>query len=132
MPKKIDYLVVTPSMSNQNATSDTPEEEASRPRGGPRGRGRGRSGGARPSTGYRGPGTGASTAGGFRRGPGGPARPGGPGGAGGAAGGTARRGFGGMTRLAPLERQTPKVALPPYLTVQELAELMSIKPVEVI
>jgi translation initiation factor IF-2 len=37
-----------------------------------------------------------------------------------------------MTRMPTLERQTPKVDLPPYLTVKELADLMSINPTEVI
>src|SRR6476646_9649743 len=133
MPKKIDYLVVTPAASNQNDSSETQEEEGARPASrGPRGRGRGRSsGGPRPNTGYRGP-AGTTAGGGFRRGPGGPGRPGAIGAGAGTAGGVQRRGFGGMTRLAPLERQTPRVAIPPYLTVQELADLMNIKPAEVI
>lgn len=37
-----------------------------------------------------------------------------------------------MSRLAPLERPTPKVELPPYMTVKELAEAMSVNPTEII
>src|SRR4051794_14327585 len=151
MPKKIDYVVFTPVSPSHSDNPETAEEEnANRAPGGPGGpRGpRGRSGpnrggpnrgggtGARPNTGYRGPGGGG---GGFRRpGPGGPGGaggrgPGGPGGGAGAATGTpARRGFGGMSRMAPLERPTPKVELPPFLTVKDLADALSVNPTEVI
>ena len=37
-----------------------------------------------------------------------------------------------MSRLAPLERQTPRVDLPPYLTVKELAEAMGVNPTGII
>ena len=57
---------------------------------------------------------------------------GGPG-AGAAVGGMkGGRGFGGAGRLGLLERPTPKAELPPYMTVQELAEELNIKPANVI
>src|SRR5207253_438842 len=107
--------------------------------GGPRrpiGRGGRPPGGARPNTGFRGPG--GNAGGGFRRpgGPGGGARPGPGGGAATATSpgvGTQRpRGFGGMSRLAPVERPTPRVELPPFMTVKELADYMGVNPPEVI
>jgi translation initiation factor IF-2 len=42
------------------------------------------------------------------------------------------RGFGGAGRLGLLERPTPKVEIPPFLSVQELAEEMGVKPPNII
>src|SRR5437660_406897 len=136
MPKKIDYVVLAPVSTHGEDGGDTPEEESSSFNraarsgpGGPRrpiGRGGRPPGGARPNTGFRGPG--GNAGGGFRRpgGPGGGARPGPGGGAATATSpgvGTQRpRGFGGMSRLAPVERPTPRVELPPFMTVKELAD----------
>jgi translation initiation factor IF-2 len=141
MPKKIDYVVIAPRSGQDDGGSEPQEEDGGARGGGPRrgggaGRGRGpaRPGGvgARPG----GPGGRPHTGGFGGRNGGGRGRPGGPstgqaglGGVGGARGG---RGFGGAGRVGLLERPTPKVELPPYLTVQELAEEMSIKPANVI
>ncbi|MDQ5825625.1 MAG: translation initiation factor IF-2 [Chloroflexota bacterium] len=152
MPKKIDYVIVAPAHSGQEDGADgAPAEEEStsrgpRPRGG-RGRGAGGPAGARPPGGGAtrpgGPGGARPSTGGYR-GPGGPNR-GGPGARGGFGGrgnngahgsGPARaagRGFGGGARLgATLERPVRRAALPPYMTVKELADELNVKPVEVI
>ncbi|MDQ3928316.1 MAG: translation initiation factor IF-2 N-terminal domain-containing protein, partial [Chloroflexota bacterium] len=147
MPKKIDYVVIAPSSAQDNDTLDTVEEEpvsAGAPGRKPRvGAGRG-STTARP-----GGGTGAARTGGGYRGPGG-GRPGGgfgrPGGNFGRSGGGSRpsnggnaaagargaRGFGSVSLLAPLERPTPRVELPPFMTVKELADLMGVNSTEII
>src|SRR4051794_37171048 len=123
MPKKIDYVILPTPGADQAEETATEEVDASRPSRSPR-RPRG-GGGPRPAgvgtartagTSYRGPGSGgAQGPGGFRR-PGGPVgRPGdgrGP-------GGQRPRGFGGMSRMAQIERPTPKVELPPYMSVKE-------------
>ncbi len=119
MPKKIDYVVIAPNSAQEGNIVETVEEEALRRSRAPRpapGRGTpGRPGGGtgtgRPSGGYRGPGGSRPRNGG--------ARSGGIGTAGG-------RGFGGVSRLGGVERPTPKVAIPPFLTVKELADLMNI------
>ncbi len=146
MPKKIDYVVLTPS-SSHNGESDIEEEESYVPGvatvapGGPGGPGRparlgagrpgapGRPGGSRPGA----PGRPGSTGG--YRGPGG--RSGGRGGArtGGGAQGRgigAGRGFGGSSRLAPMERPVRKAELPPFMTVKELADLLHVNATKVI
>ncbi len=146
MPKKIDYVVLTPA-SSHNGESDTEEEESYVPGvtavapGGPGGPGRparpgagrpgapGRPGGSRPG----GPGRPGSTGG--YRGPGG--RSGGRGGARTGGGTQGRgigggRGFGGGSRLAPMERPIRKAALPPFMTVKELADLLHVNATKVI
>jgi translation initiation factor IF-2 len=140
MPKKIDYVVMPPrNMDDLDAQDGATEEESSAGRG-PKGPGRGRGG---PRTGgYRGPGRGAAGArtGGYR-GPGrgaagGNGRGGGLGGgrgagAAGAAGRQAGRGFGAGRGLG-IAPPTPKAEIPPFLTVKELAELLSLNPAKVI
>jgi translation initiation factor IF-2 len=153
MPKKIDYIVIDPPGGRQNDGNDGPEDEAAGAVPAPIGAGAGAPGAGRPPRGggsrapYRGsgrPSGGPSRTGSSYRGPAGQSpgafrRPGGPGGGrgpGGAqrtpgAGTAAGRGFG-MSRLTTMERPTPKVAVPPFLTVKELAELMSVNPTEII
>lgn len=139
MPKKIDYVILPTAGADQEEES-TPEEEAARPSRGPRRPGN--RGGPRPGgvgtartagTSYRGPGTGGAASGGFRR-PGGPGggRPGDNRGGTATASGQRPRGFGGMSRMAQIERPTPRVEIPPYLTVKELADAMSVNPTEII
>ncbi|HUP27187.1 MAG TPA: translation initiation factor IF-2 [Chloroflexia bacterium] len=141
MPKKIDYVIISPAEPEESGSQDKQEEEAvgrgPRPRFGAPGRpgpggrpapGRPGGGGAvRPTGGYRGPG--GRPGGGFRGNNG--ARGNGARGAAGVKGG---RGFGGtgLGRLGTLERPTPKVELPPYMTVKELADELSVNPTEVI
>ena len=159
MPKKIDYVVVAPTSGRDaGAGDDTPEEEAQLvPGGTPRTPGRGRPGGGpgapgRPSGG-RPPARGGAArpvAALDRTGPGNSAGRPGFGGQqgggnrfGGGRGGFRRAGWRrsrrcgntwlwGRTRGLGLgiERPTPKVAIPPYLTVKELGELMNVNPTE--
>ena len=42
------------------------------------------------------------------------------------------RGFGGIGRLGTLERPTPKVELPPFMTVKEMADEMGVNPTGII
>ena len=141
MPKKIDYVIISPNEPEDNGPFEKPEEESAgrgpRPRfgagarPGPGGRpapGRPAGGAARPAGGYRGPagrGNGSFGRGGGR---------GNNGARGGSAGVKGGRGFGGsgLGRIGTLERPTPKVELPPYMTVKELAEEMSVNPTEII
>ncbi|MEO6456688.1 MAG: translation initiation factor IF-2 [Chloroflexia bacterium] len=141
MPKKIDYVIISPNETEEKGPLEKAEEEAAgrgpRPRfgvgarPGPGGRpapGRPAGGAARPSGGYRGPaGRGNGS---FGRGGGGRSN----GARGGSAGVKGGRGFGGsgLGRIGTLERPTPKVELPPYMTVKELAEEMSVNPTEII
>ncbi|MEO8286747.1 MAG: translation initiation factor IF-2 [Chloroflexota bacterium] len=146
MPKKIDYVVITPPGSRDGLEEDVAvEEEAAAPGSrAPRVPGRGAKPGAAPGPGrpggYRGtPGRGGArpTGGGFNRGGVGGGR-GGNGGRGGiGTANTARPGVGGgrgfgVGRGLGIERPTPKVAIPPYLTVKELAELMGVNPTAII
>ncbi|HKP52761.1 MAG TPA: translation initiation factor IF-2 [Chloroflexia bacterium] len=145
MPKKIDYVIMTPNSADDDgglipADEDSFARDARIRAAGAPGRpgpGAGRpGGGARPSGGYRG----SRPGGGLNRGGGrsGGARPGAGGARGGAGTATASqgvrggRGFGGASRLGALERPTPKVALPPYMTVKELADELSVNPTNVI
>ncbi|MFL5732636.1 MAG: translation initiation factor IF-2 [Chloroflexia bacterium] len=141
MPKKIDYVILQPA--GRNNDGDSPEDEPVSTAPAPIGAGPGR-----PPRGSRSPyrGAGRPSGGGARtggyRGPGGQGqgafgRSGGAGGARGAtgnrpAGAQGSRGFGGMSRFAAVEMPTPSVALPPFLTVKELADLMKVNPTEVI
>lgn len=143
MPKKIDYVILPNPTSGDD--EETPsEEDANRASRNPRGRAPGRggarpggvggarpggTGGARPGgTSYRGPG--GAPGGGFRRsgGPGG--RPGDN--RGGTATAQRSRGFGNFSRLAQIERPTPKAELPPYMTVKEFADILNVNATEVI
>src|SRR5687767_941700 len=142
MPKKIDYVIIAPNEPEDSGPLEKQDEEAAgrgpRPRfgagarPGPGGRpapGRPAGGAARPTGGYRGPaGRGNGS---FGRGGGGRGNNGARGGGAGVRGG---RGFGGsgLGRIGTLERPTPKVELPPYMTVKELAEEMSVNPTEII
>ena len=150
MPKKIDYVIMTPNSTEDDganipADEDSFAREARIRAAGAPGRpapGNGRpapgagrpGGGARPSGGYRGPG--GRPGGGYRGGGrSGGARPGGGARGGTATAGAARgggRGFGGASRLGTLDRPTPKVALPPFMTVKELADELSVNPTNVI
>ena len=154
MPKKIDYVVVTPTGPKGDEFGDEPTEEesaqsrAARAPGAGRPSGPGRPGGGRAPG--RGPGARPGGPGGRPGFGGAGARPGGFGGGGGRGGfGGSRGGFRGGPRTgggnAPtrgfgarsglglgLERPTPKVAIPAYLTVKELGELMSVNPTKVI
>jgi translation initiation factor IF-2 len=150
MPKKIDYVVMTPpgSRDGEGEEEEVVEEAARGPR--TPGPGRGRPGG--PNAGRPG-GPNAGRPGGARPpARGGPGRPGGNFGRGGfggrggpntgrggafGSGGGGFRGGGtgrgiGATRGLTIERPTPKVAIPPFLTVKELADLMSINPAKII
>ncbi|MDQ6694514.1 MAG: translation initiation factor IF-2 [Chloroflexota bacterium] len=133
MPKKIDYVIMSPVPSEDGAGKENVEEESYSRNPRPRvGAGRGAParpgapgaspGASRPSGGYRGPS--GRSGGGFGRG----VRPQN----GGARGPAQGRGFGGVSRLGSLERPTRRAALPPYMTVKELADILSVKPVEVI
>jgi translation initiation factor IF-2 len=137
MPKKIDYVVISPRSGQDDGGSEPQEEDGGARGGGPRrggggarGRGPARPGGVGTRPG--GPGGRPHTGGFGGRNGGGRGRPGGANNGASGLGARGGRGFGGAGRVGLLERPTPKVELPPYLTVQELAEEMSIKPANVI
>ena len=145
MPKKIDYVVITPPGSRDNLAEEEVAVEEEAPSRSPRTPGRGGRSGATPGAGrpggFRGtPGRGgaARPGGGLNRGGvggnrngGNGARTGGIGTATGTRGGIGGRGFGAGRGLG-IERPTPSVAIPPYLTVKELAELMGVNPTAII
>src|SRR5262245_57051186 len=145
MPKKIDYVVITPPGSRDELVEDEAVVEEDAPSRGPRTPGRGGRTGATPGAGrtggYRGtPGRSgaARPGGGLNRGGVGGGRNGGNGGRNGAIGtasgarpGIGGRGFG-VGRGLGMERPTPAVAIPPSLTVKELAELMGVNPTAII
>jgi translation initiation factor IF-2 len=140
MPKKIDYVVIPPRNLDDSEFQDAATEEESAAGRGPKAPGRRGPGGparpggpgGRPGGGYRGP-----NRGGFNRGGAGRGRNGGNGrgalggGAAGAAGRQGGRGFG-VGRGLGIAPPTPKVAIPPFLTVKELAELLDMNPAKVI
>ena len=135
MPKKIDYLVLARDNIDEDDISIEEEEGTGRPRG-PRTPARpgGRPGGAhrptRPTGGHRGPAR--PGAGGLARGVGRPpARAGaGDGARGLPAGG--RSTFGSLGRASTIERPKPRIELPPFMSVKELADHLGVNPADVI